>query len=424
MPLLALAVLLLLSACSTDPVEVVKKPEPKTEEPEPKPQPDPEWPKPDPTPLPGVSVALQAVATGFTEPVGAKFFPGDDNMLAVVEKPGRVQWVNLTTHERRVMVELEVNVRQWEQGLVGFAFHPDYDTNRLVYISYATFINGDIHNYSAIEEYKVPVTDNGLPGPAEFQREILSVIAPTTIHHGGQLHFGPDGYLYTAFGDGGPQGDPHNNGQNPMTMLGSMIRIDVDNPTGGKEYAVPADNPFVGEAGYLPEIWAWGFRNPWSFGFDNQGRIFLGDVGNSSLEEVNLVEKGGNYGWVEWEGVRCTLEIDPCVEEGYHFPLHTYGRASGKSINVGYVYEGAALPDLEGKLIFLDFMLGNIWGLELPEEMEIPESVEDTEEFADAPELLGQWNLMMPAFGKNSNNELFLTDFEGGNIFQLVALEE
>ena len=219
---------------------------------------------------------------------------------------------------------------------------------------------------TVIAEYTVSAADPDRADPLN-ERILLVVSQPFDNHNGGQLAFGPDGFLYIALGDGGSGGDPFGNGQNLNAILGKILRIDVDAaPAPGKQYAIPADNPFAAGGG-LPEIWAYGLRNPWRFSFDPAtGRLFAGDVGQNAFEEVDLITKGGNFGWNIMEGNHCFSPAAACPTAGLILPIDEYGHdaAGGISVTGGFVYRGPSIPGLAGTYVFGDLASGRIWGLQ------------------------------------------------------------
>lgn len=243
-----------------------------------------------------------------------------------------------------------------EQGLLGLAFHPDYAENGQFFINY-TDVNGD----TVVERYTVSADDPNVADPDSAQ-QILWVDQPYQNHNGGHLSFGPDGYLYIALGDGGRAGDPHNNAQNLGTLLGDILRIDVNTADG---YTVPDDNPFVDTPNAQPEIWAWGLRNPWRFSFDREtGDLFIGDVGQGEWEEINFQPAssngGENYGWSIYEGSHVYANTSPVSDPV--MPILEYSHSDGCSVTGGYVYRGEAIPDLQGTYLYADFCSGTLWG--------------------------------------------------------------
>ena len=304
--------------------------------------------------------------------------PDGTDRLFVVEQPGRVKWFENRPEAAEAVLALDITAKVLstgnEEGLLGMAFHPKFKTNHQVFLQYSTPKLGpkqgdrrkrypDTRNVIArfemdSEHKKI------LP---ESEKTILEIVQPYENHNGGCLQFGPDGYLYIGLGDGGTANDPHENGQDMMTMLGKFLRIDVDHADPNKAYAVPKDNPFVGKEGVLPEIWSAGWRNPWGYHFDRKtGDLWSGDVGQDKWEEINIVKKGANYGW----NVREALHEfkagpggpfeDPIVELAHAKPKMTDG---ANSITGGVMYRGKRLPKLDGLYLYGDFVTGNMYCL-------------------------------------------------------------
>lgn len=241
-----------------------------------------------------------------------------------------------------------------ERGLLGLAFHPDYKKNRKFYVYYsAPSAARESNHKSVIAEYKASVSN---PDQAEQAgRILLEFEQPEMNHNGGQLAFGPDGYLYIGSGDGGGADDEHGsigNGQNLNTLLGKILRIDVNRESG---YAIPRDNPFVGQKA-KPEIWAYGLRNPWRFSFDSKTRrLFCADVGQNKYEEIDIIEKGKNYGWRIMEGNHCFNPSANCKTSGLVMPIDVYDHDKGKSVTGGFVYRGTRFPSWQGKYVYADW---------------------------------------------------------------------
>jgi glucose/arabinose dehydrogenase len=236
-------------------------------------------------------------------------------------------------------------------GLLGLTFHPGFQTNRKFYVNYVH--NADGQFQSVIAEYLASVTNPNQADPAS-ERILLTVnqVSNFTNHKAGQLAFGPDGFLYFGLGDGGSGGDPFGHGQDTQTLLSKMLRIDVDGKSSGLAYGIPADNPFVGGDG-LPEIWAYGFRNPWRFSFDrNTGRMFVADVGQDRFEEIDIVQKGGNYGWNTMEGLHCFNPPSGCSMSGLSPPIVEISHPEAEAVIGGFVYHGTALAGMQGMYIF------------------------------------------------------------------------
>ena len=298
-------------------------------------------------------------------------FPSDSpfaGVLAVTERTGQLLAVDLESGTRVDVHEIAPNGSYPELGLVGFAFYPDFAETRRVATYLMTKPRGEAAQ-GIIAEWVLAgetLTDLKL----ESRRELLRVEHPQEGHNGGQLGFGPDGYLYMAFGDGGFQQDPRNLVQQTDNFFGAMLRIDPRNPAEGRPYGIPDDNPFVA-GGHLPEVFAWGFRNPWRWTFIPDGRLVLADVGQDAIEEVNLIVSGANYGWSLKEGSKCFRpnrdRPGSCEDEGLVDPVFEYKRGYGSAIIGGFVYEGAAIPSLKGLYVFADHISGRVFALELPE---------------------------------------------------------
>jgi glucose/arabinose dehydrogenase len=235
-----------------------------------------------------------------------------------------------------------------EQGLLGLAFHPNYNSNGYFYIDYVA----DNPTRTVIARYSVSANN---PNVADKNSEqvVLEISQPFSNHKGGQLAFGADGYLYIGVGDGGSEGDPSGNGQNISTLLGKILRINVDSSSAGRNYSIPSDNPFVGNSlGYREEIYAYGLRNPWRFSFDSAtGLLWVGDVGQDRFEEIDIGAKGKNYGWNIMEGSLCYNPSTDCNETGLELPIWNYTHDVGNAIIGGYVYHGSALPSLIGDYV-------------------------------------------------------------------------
>jgi glucose/arabinose dehydrogenase len=288
-------------------------------------------------------VRLQRVA-GLGQPLALATRPGDET-LYVAEKTGQVMAVAEGGGEAELVLDLSDEVSLGaEQGLLGLAFSPD---GAFLYVNYTDRAGG-----TRIHEFAV---GDGAVDPAS-RREVLAVQQPYSNHNGGNLVFGPDGYLYVGLGDGGSAGDPEDRAQDLGTLLGKMLRIDP-RPTGGRPYGIPSDNPFVDRDGARPEIWAFGLRNPWRYSFDREtGDLWIGDVGQSSREEIDLQpasSRGGeNYGWNGFEG---SLPYQQPLPKDTVGPVYDYGRGLGATVVGGYVYRGSAIPALRGAYLFADF---------------------------------------------------------------------
>jgi glucose/arabinose dehydrogenase len=335
----------------------------------------------------------------FTRPVDLQHSNDNSNRLFVVEQEGIISvFKNETaTSSKKTFLDIQnkVDDNGNEEGLLGLAFHPQYKTNGYFYVNY-TATNPD---RTVISRFNVSATNPDAADPAS-EVVLLTFGQPYSNHNGGQVSFGPDGFLYIAVGDGGSGGDPHGNGQNKSAFLGKILRIDVDKQAGGKKYAIPSDNPFAGnKSGYKEEIYAYGMRNPWRLSFDPvTKKLWTGDVGQNAYEEIDIIEKGGNYGWNIMEGKHCYEPKRNCNEEGLKLPVWEYPRKDGVSITGGFVYRGSALPALKGKYIYADYGSGNIWALDATSYFNI---------------LLVESNLNIASFGIDPQNELYICAFDG-----------
>jgi glucose/arabinose dehydrogenase len=353
------------------------------------------------------SLALSAFATGFTAPLGFETPDDGTSRNFVVEQRGTIRIIQDDTVLPRPFLDISSKVESGgEKGLLGLAFHPDYRNNGRFFVNYTRRVNAQLQ--TVVAELRVSSSGANQADPAS-ERRLLVVDQPFDNHNGGQLAFGADRLLYIGLGDGGGSGDPLGNGQNRSTLLGKMLRIDVDSPpASGKQYAIPADNPFVSEGG-LPEVFAWGLRNPLRFSFDvPTGRLFAGDVGENRFEEVDLIAKGENFGWNIMEGNHC-FAADPCNKAGLTPPIAEYAHdaAGGISIVGGHVYRGSAIPRLVGAYVFGDFTSGRVWALvERP-----PGSWQMT--------LVLTHGLTVSAFGRDRAGELYVIDYGNGAILRL-----
>jgi glucose/arabinose dehydrogenase len=361
-----------------------------------------------PPPPPPSNITLTPVVSGFSSPVDLQ--PSDDSTgrLFVVEQAGTIRIVQGGVVLATPFLDIRTRVNfSGEMGLLGVAFHPGFAQNQRFYVNYVRLLGtGQIQ--SVIAEYQVSTADTNQADPAT-ERILLTVNQPFTNHKGGQVAFGPDKFLYIGLGDGGSGGDPLGNGQNLQTLLGKMLRIDVDHTTGALPYAIPADNPFVAGGG-LPEIWAYGLRNPFRFSFDTaSGRLFVGDVGQNLYEEVDILQKGGNYGWNVMEGMHCYNPATGCNTTGLTLPIAEYGHSEGIAVIGGYVYHGPAIPALAGSYVFGDFGAGKIWRL----------TQDNTGAWQRVLLLSGGPN--MSSFGRDSAGELYLVDYGGGAILKVTT---
>lgn len=344
----------------------------------------------------------------FTRPVDLQH-PGDNTgRIFVVEQRGIISVFpnDPSVANKNIFLDIEdrVDDRSNEEGLLGLAFHPDYESNGYFYVNYTTQ-----ESKTHISRFRVSPDD---PDKAlrDSEQVLLTYDQPYGNHNGGQVSFGPDGYLYIAVGDGGAGGDPQGNGQNRSTLLGTILRIDIDRQENGNNYGIPTDNPFAGNnQGYREEIYAYGLRNPWRFSFDTEtGQLWTGDVGQNAYEEVDIVEKGGNYGWNIMEANHCFEPDSGCDRSGLELPAWEYSQNNGdKSVTGGFVYRGPALPELTGMYIYADYVSGRIWALDFSN----PDAPSNTK--------LIDTDLNIASFGTDAGNELYICSFDG-KIYRLA----
>jgi glucose/arabinose dehydrogenase len=305
--------------------------------------------------LQGSGARLEPVASGLSSPLYLTAPPNDLSRLFVVEQTGAIRIIKDGALLPTPFLDLTAQVLAGgEQGLLGLAFYPDYATTGRFVVHY-----NDLAGDTRLSVFQVS-TDPDVADAASEQ-VILSADQPYSNHNGGQVLFGPDGFLYLGLGDGGAANDPEGRGQNLSELLGSVLRVDV---RAGIPYAIPPDNPFIGQAGALPEIWSYGLRNPWRFSFDRAtGDLYIADVGQERIEEVDVAPagsgngRGANYGWNIMEGSRC-LRGDDCNQTGLTLPTFEYDHHEGCTIIGGYVYRGSAIPALQGLYFFGDFCQG------------------------------------------------------------------
>jgi glucose/arabinose dehydrogenase len=351
----------------------------------------------------GSLFAWTQVFTGLDIPVAMAHAGDGSGRIFIVEKPGRIRIVQNDQLLPDAFLDItdRVGSSGSEQGLLGLAFHPQYVSNGWFYVNY-TNKQGD----TVIARYQRS-PDNANQATPASEETLLAVDQPYQNHNGGGVVFGPDGYLYLSLGDGGSAGDPQGNGQSLSTVLGKLLRIDVNSGTG---YAIPADNPFSGQSN-RGEIWAYGLRNPWRFSFDRQtGDLYIADVGQNQWEEINFQAAGSaggsNYGWNYLEGTHPYTGTPP---QGWTSvaPVFEYGHDQGCSVTGGYVYRGPSLPEFNGVYVFGDFCFGTVWGL-----IRTP---------------AGGWQSAIlfnnigriASFGEDEVGELYLLDL-GGTVYRLT----
>ena len=357
---------------------------------------------------PKIDVTLEPVATGLVQPTDIQFVPGHPSLMIVLEKVGRARWYDLETQRRGLLFEEPV-LTDSEQGLLGLAFHPQFTENGRFFVNSTPDDDGEPR--TRVAEWRIPAKADLRTARPKMTQVLLEIDQPYPNHNAGQLAFGPDGYLYIGTGDGGWADDPHGNGQNTQTLLGAMLRIDVD--ADPAPYRVPDDNPFVRNPAFKPEIWAYGLRNPWRYTFDPQGRLVVADVGQNTYEEIHILSAGDNAGWKHREGHACFDPKENCRSEGLRSPVYSYGRKDGGSITGGEIATGAQAPALQGKYVFADFLSGRVWALDLP--------TTDTATRAAQAYALGRWPFLPVTFGRDAAGDVYVAGYRAGTVWRLTS---
>lgn len=356
------------------------------------------------------TIGLEQWLTGFEDPVyltyASEASPWDSRLI-VVERPGRILVIENGQVQPLPLLDIvdRVGSQSSEQGLLSVAFPPDFDASQVFYVNYT-----DNRGNTVVARYQLLDTNPPQGDPAS-EHKLLEISQPAGNHNGGQLQFGPDGYLYIGTGDGGRAGDPWGNAQNPQELLGKMLRIEVG---ASDTYRMPGDNPFLVWPDTRSEIWALGLRNPWRFSFDRAtGDLYIADVGQNTFEEVNFQPGrstgGENYGWNTMEGSHCFFPAQDCDATGLILPVAEYDHNLGCSVTGGYVYRGTRYPELTGVYFFGDFCSGRIWGLQRTAS--------------------GEWDLALllksdatiSSFGQDASGELYVLDYGDGTVYHLNA---
>ena len=361
-----------------------------------------------------LKIDVELVVGGMTRLVGVASAGDGSGRLFLLEKEGRVRIVEggELLDEPFLDITGQVESSASERGLLGIAFHPDFVANGEFFVNYTTSSDSVAPGYGGgdtiVSRFKVSPDD---PNRADRASEsvVIAYAQPYSNHNGGNLRFGPtDGCLYIGTGDGGSGGDPDNRAQDGGELLGKMLRIDVDVPGDAGGYAVPGDNPYVGDDGLLDEIWAYGLRNPWRYTFDAlTGDMYIADVGQSTIEEVDFQPAdssgGENYGWPIMEGSRCYRPATGCDETGLVLPVTEYDHSDGVSITGGEVYRGARFPRLVGTYMYADYGTRNVWGLN--------RAADGTWRSA----LIGRLDFSPSSFGADESGEIYVVSDSGGD---------
>lgn len=347
-------------------------------------------------------------ALAFAAPVDIQIAPDGSKRIFVVEQEGTISVFQNTQDAQTSTTFLNIKSKVTsggERGLLGLAFHPDFKTNGYFYVNYTT--GSPLKSVIARYQAQTPASNTA----STTETVLLTFSQPFDNHNGGALQFGKDGFLYIATGDGGNGGDPDNNAQNKKSLLGKILRIDVNSNNKGN-YGIPADNPFTGNAeGNREEIFAYGLRNPWKMSFDTgSDQLYVADVGQNKREEINLITNGGNYGWRIKEGIDCYNPASNCDENDLIEPIHDYTQTDGdKSITGGYVYRGESIKSLQGKYIYGDFVSGRIWALETENNR------------MKSNTLLLDSDGSISTFGQDENGEIYFANLRTGKMMKLVS---
>jgi len=368
------------------------------------------------------AIELKKHSGGYLKPIGISVIKEDPSRLFVVEQGGLIKIVSNDGITKIATPFLDAStllggVSSGEKGLLGLAFHPDYANNGKFFIDYTQTSEGGLKELSTIVSQFLVDASNPDVANTNSETILLKFTQPYQNHNGGDIQFGPDGYLYIATGDGGGGGDPDGNGQNLSTMLGKILRIDVDNASNGQNYAIPVDNPFVTDSSALDEIWAYGLRNPWRISFDmKKGNLFIADVGQKKWEEVNFQRSsstgGQNYGWNKMEGFHCyELGCDPS-DDSLTLPILEYEHINGAcSITGGYVHRGDS-NYMYGKYFYGDYCTGSIWATEwVDNKWEVKLMYDST-------------GLYISSFGQDTVGNVYVISIYSGTIYQLAKCKD
>ncbi len=364
--------------------------------------------------FPSVHMKIAFPHLKFKMPVWLEPSPDGSGRLFVVEQKGKIRVFKNSPSAQKAPVFLDIRKKvrtsDGEEGLLGMAFHPSYATNGYFYVYY---IASNPHR-EVLSRFKVSATNPNKADP-KSEKVLLEIPKVYGNHNGCTLLFGPDGYLYFGLGDGGSGGDPDNNGQNLGSLWGKIMRIDVDHQDAGLPYAIPKDNPFAGKPGACGEVWAYGIRNPWRMSFDRKtGELWVGDVGQDKWEEIDIVRKGGNYGWSIREGAhefKASSSKDPLIDPILDYPHQPSGTdksaAYGPCLTGGYVYRGKRLKGLEGAYLYADYVLGWVRALRADKGR-----LSVDERLIEQPENIS-------SFGEGTDGEIYLLGYSNGRIYRL-----
>ena len=331
---------------------------------------------------------------------------GSNNIFLVLQE-GLIYYLEEKSEYKEPILFLDIQNKVnfgGEKGLLSLVFDPKYEINNHFFVYYI-----DLNGNTIISRFTNNITST--INILKTELIILRVNQPYSNHNGGQIIFGPDGYLYIGLGDGGAAGDPLGHGQNGKTLLGSILRINVQNTTIKNPYLIPHDNPFINNNNFRNEIWAYGLRNPWRMSFDHESeKLFVGDVGQNEFEEINIIEKGGNYGWNIMEGKHCYSEINiNCNKTKFISPILEYSHKEGCSITGGYVYHGS-INSIQNQYIFSDFCSGIIWAINL-----------ENNEYIKNQIAVGPFKIS--SFGEDEKKEMYVLSLDG-QIYKIINIKK
>lgn len=349
------------------------------------------------------AIQLKEVVTDLVQPVDIKFFPQSSSELLIASKTGELTFADLFKNNKYVVHKFDVKSAS-EMGLLGLVFHPNFSSDKesksnFIFVNY--FPN-EGKRRTRVSRFTLTLNNNRYT--LNNEKIIIEIDQPYGNHNGGQIAFGSDSYLYIGMGDGGSGGDPLGHSQNTETLLGNMLRIDINTPD-NIPYSVPKSNPFIGQSSFKPEIWAYGLRNPWRFSF-HEGVLIVADVGQHKFEEISVVNKGQNLGWNTMEASHCFKPQRNCDMTNLTLPKLEYGRDEGQSITGGYVYNGKLNVDLKSRYIYGDFMSGNIWSVKYPS-------------FSNPKKIMSDQGYLS-TFARDIYGEIYVAEYSKGIIYQLV----
>jgi glucose/arabinose dehydrogenase len=357
-----------------------------------------------------VSVEFESIVEGLAEPLAVVNAGDGSGRLFIAEQGGAIRIVHDGELAAEPLLDISDRISSGgERGLLGLAFHPGFPDDPRIFVDYT-----DRDGNTVVSSFAIDLGNPGQVDPGS-ETPILAIEQPYPNHNGGALAFGPDGYLYISTGDGGSGGDPHGNGQSLSTLLGKILRIDVDETDADRGYSIPAGNPFVGRDGARPEIWLTGLRNPWRMSFDAaNGDLWIGDVGQDAWEEIDVARSsaggGANYGWNRMEGSHCFRPANDCQADELVPPVAEYGHDEGCTVIGGNVYRGTEETLLAGGYLFADYCSGRIW------------AIAAASDGPTMPILVGERSGAISSFGADEAGELYATDLGSGQLLRVRAV--